>query len=413
MSTAALSCRFCAAPLTRSFADLGATPLSNAYLTKEQLDRPEPSYPLHARVCESCLLVQVEDVVPAEEIFSDYAYFSSYSDSWVAHARRYAEMAMARFGLGRDSLVVEVASNDGYLLRHFVERGIPVLGIEPAANVAEAAEAAGVPTRVAFFGEATAHALREEGRAADLLAGNNVLAHVPDLNDFVAGLRIALADGGVLTMEFPHLLRLIEEVQFDTIYHEHFSYYSLLAVERIFAAHGLALFDVEQLPTHGGSLRIFAQHADTGRRPEAPGLAEVRMLEAKAELDRIEAYDGFAPRVEKVRDDLLAFLDTARAEGRTVAAYGAAAKGNTLLNFCGIGSDRIAFVADRSPHKQGRFLPGSHIPVVAPEHIDAARPDYLLVLPWNLREEIMTQAAQIRDWGGRFVTAIPELTVLP
>ncbi len=406
-------CRFCGTTLTHTFADLGRTPLANSYVALDTELSEDPTYPLHARVCGECLLVQVEDVVPAEDIFSDYAYFSSYAQSWVEHARKYADMAIERFGLGSGSSVIEVASNDGYLLQHFANQNIPVLGIEPAANVAEAAEARGVPTRTAFFGAALAQSLRDEGIHADLLAGNNVLAHVPDLNDFVSGLAILLAEDGVLTMEFPHLLRLIEDVQFDTIYHEHYSYFSLLVVERVFARHGLKLFDVEELPTHGGSLRIFAGRADGPDRRESTGLQAVRAAERTARLDRVETYTGFQPRVEAVREGLRAFLEQAARDGKQVAAYGAAAKGNTLLNFCGITADQISFVADVSPHKQNHLLPGSRIPVMAPEHLKTARPDHVLILPWNLKTEITTDHAYVRAWGGTFVIAVPELTVLP
>jgi SAM-dependent methyltransferase len=406
-------CRFCGEALTRSFADLGETPLANSYLEPGADLAAEQRYPLHARICENCLLVQVEDVVPAEAIFSDYAYFSSYAESWVTHARNYAEMAIARFDLSASSQVIEVASNDGYLLQHFIPHGIPVLGIEPAANVAEAAEARGVPTRTAFFGEELARSLRADGIAADLLVGNNVLAHVPDLNDFVAGLSHLLAETGVLTMEFPHLLRLIEDVQFDTIYHEHFSYFSLLVVERVFGAHGLTVFDVETLPTHGGSLRVFAHRTDGAKREAGEGLKRVRTAEAEAGLDRLESYTDFQPRVEAVRDGLHAFLNDARNDGIAVVAYGAAAKGNTLLNFCGVAADDISFVADVSPHKQGHLLPGSHIPIVDPGEIRETRPGYVLILPWNLTREIMDSHAYIGDWGGRFVIAVPELTVMP
>ena len=408
----ALTCRLCGAPLTHSFIDLGATPLANSYLSARDLDRPEQAYPLHARVCDSCRLVQVEDAVPPDAIFSEYAYFSSYAHSWVAHAKRYAEAMAPRLGLDKSSLVVEVASNDGYLLQHFVAMGIPVLGIEPAANVAEAAEAIGVPTRVLFLGAATARQLAAEGVAADLLAGNNVLAHVPDLNDFVAGLAILLKPDGVLTMEFPHLLRLVEGVQFDTIYHEHFSYLSLLAVERAFARHGLAVFDVEEVPTHGGSLRVFARHAASTAHPDRPGVQAVRDRETAAGMAGDAFYDGFAPRVAAVRTGLFAFLDRARADGKTVAAYGAAAKGNTLLKYCGIGADRVAFVVDANPHKQGHWLPGSRLPIMAPAHLKVAQPDYVLILPWNLKRDIAADHAYIGDWGGRFVVAVPALDIL-
>ncbi|MEP4379671.1 MAG: class I SAM-dependent methyltransferase [Alphaproteobacteria bacterium] len=406
------ACRFCGEVLRTSFADLGATPLANSYLDNADPGTPDPSYPLHARVCDNCLLVQAEDVVPAEEIFSEYAYFSSFSTSWVAHAEAYTKMATKRFDLDSSSSVVEVASNDGYLLQHFVKAGIPVLGIEPAANVAEAAEANGVPTMAAFFGLELADALRSKGTQADLLLGNNVLAHVPDLNDFVAGLARLLAEDGVLTMEFPHLARLIEHAQFDTIYHEHFSYFSLLVVEKVFARHGLRLFDVEELPTHGGSLRIFASHADGAARPEGSGLAKVRRDEAAMGLDKVASYAGFQARVEAIRDGLLAFLAKAGDDGKSVAAYGAAAKGNTLLNYCGVDAALIDFVADVSDQKQGKFLPGSHIPIVAPARLRDTKPDFVLILPWNLKREITVAHDYIAEWGGRFVVAVPELTIL-
>jgi len=407
-----LACRFCGESLRTSFADLGETPLANSYLDDAEPSTADPHFPLHARVCDSCFLVQVEDVVPAEEIFSDYAYFSSFSASWVAHAAAYTKMAIERFGLGPSSSVIEVASNDGYLLQHFVKAGIPVLGIEPAANVASTAEANGVRTLTAFFGLDLATSLRDKGTEADLLLGNNVLAHVPDLNDFVAGLAHLLSARGVLTMEFPHLARLIEDAQFDTIYHEHFSYFSLLVVEKVFARHGLRLFDVEELPTHGGSLRIFATRSDGDPRPVGSGLAKVRRDEAALALDRIESYAGFQARVEAIRDGLLAFLQKTHADGKSVAAYGAAAKGNTLLNYCGVNESRIDFVADVSDQKQGKFLPGSRIPIVAPDRLRDTQPDYVLILPWNLKREITAAHDYIAEWGGRFVVAVPELTIL-
>lgn len=413
MTTDTPNCRFCGTPLTESFADLGKTPLANSYVDPAHAGTPDPVYPLHARVCGECLLVQVEDVVPAEHIFSDYAYFSSYSKSWVDHARNYADMAIERFGLDQSSSVIEVASNDGYLLQHFAARDIPVLGIEPAANVARVAEAKGIETRTAFFGAAFAQALRDEGIQANLLAGNNVLAHVPDLNDFVSGLAQLLAEDGVLTMEFPHLLRLIEDVQFDTIYHEHYSYFSLLVVERVFAQHGLRVFDVQELSTHGGSLRVFAGRADGPDRGESAGLENVRASETAARLGQLKTYAGFQPRVECVRDDLLAFLERARTDGKTVAAYGAAAKGNTLLNYSGVDAGQIAFVADVSPEKQNKLLPGSRIPITAPEHLKTAKPDHVLILPWNLKSEITSSHSYVRDWGGDFVIAVPQLMVLP
>jgi len=406
-------CRFCGEPLTQTFADLGTMALANSYLAAlEDADR-EQAYPLHARVCGACRLVQVDDVVPPDAIFSDYAYFSSNSRTWVDHARAYTQMARQRFALTPQSQVVEIASNDGYLLQHFVAADIPVLGVEPAANVAEAAEAAGVPTRVAFFGRETAQQLRNEGFSADLLLGNNVLAHVPDLNDFVAGLALLLKDDGVLTMEFPHLLRLIEDVQFDTIYHEHFSYFSLLTVEQVFARHGLRLFDVEELPTHGGSLRIFACREESSRQADGGGLTTVRDAESRAGLDGDDIYARFQDRVSAVRDGLRAFLDSAREDGKRLAAYGAAAKGNTLLNFCGVGAGDLPYVVDVSPHKQGRYLPGSHIPIRPLEHLREDRPDYVLILPWNLRDEITADHGYIGDWGGKFVVAVPEIEIEP
>jgi len=407
-----LACRFCGTELTHTFVDLGATPLANAYLKESDLAVAEPRYPLHARVCGECFLVQVESAVPPEEIFGDYAYFSSYAASWVDHARRFAEASIERFGLDSASRVVEVASNDGYLLRHFVAKNIPVLGVEPAANVAAAAEQAGVPTEVRFFGQETARDLLARDLAADLLVGNNVLAHVPDLNDFVAGLALLLKPDGVLSMEFPHLLRLIEGVQFDTIYHEHFSYFSFFAVERIFACYGLSVFDVERLPTHGGSLRVYAQLADGAARPVSATVSILRLEERTAGLDRLQAYRGFADKVAGVKTELLDFLRAAKAEGKAVAAYGAAAKGNTLLNTCGVDRELIDYVVDRSPHKQGHYLPGSRLPIHAPERIFETKPDYVLILPWNLRAEIVKSMDHIRDWGGRFVVPIPKVEVL-
>ncbi len=407
------SCRGCGTTLSHTFVDLGDTPLANSYPAAADLDQPDRRYPLHARVCHDCFLVQVEAVVPSEDIFSDYVYFSSYSESWVAHARRFARMARERFALGGDSLVVEVASNDGYLLRHFVDDGIPVLGVEPAANVAAVAEAAGVPTKVRFFGRQAADDLIADGKAADLVVGNNVLAHVPDLNDFVAGLGTLTKPAGVISLEFPHLLRLMADVQFDTIYHEHFSYFSLTALEPVLARHGLRLFDVETLATHGGSLRLFACHADCDQHKDGPGLEAVRDAERKAGFDQLSAYTGFAARVAAVKGALLAFLETAKRGGKSVAAYGAAAKGNTLLNTCGVDTDLIDYVVDASPHKQGRYLPGSRLPIVAPHRLSETKPDYVLILPWNLRDEIIGQNSAVHDWGGRFVVPIPTATVVP
>jgi SAM-dependent methyltransferase len=411
--TATPACRFCATPLTHTLVDLGDQPLANSYLTPEALAAgTEQSFPLHARVCPACFLVQVDDVVPAEAIFDhDYAYFSSFSPSWVAHALRYAQAMVERLSLGPDSLVVEIASNDGYLLQHFVALDVPVLGIEPAGATAEAARARGVETEVAFFNEETAVRLAARGVRADLMAANNVLAHVPDISGFVAGFRHVLKPEGVLTFEFPHLLNLIEQVQFDTIYHEHFSYLSLLAVEAVLQAGGLRPFDVELLPTHGGSLRLFCCHAGAGFQDTA-ALAALREREAAAGLDQIATYEGFTPRVEAVRASFLDFLRTAQAEGRRVAAYGAAAKGNTFLNYCGVTAPQIVAAFDANPVKQGRYLPGSHVPVLAPDAAGDVRPDYLLILPWNLQAEIRQQLAYIADWGGRFVVASPATRVL-
>jgi SAM-dependent methyltransferase len=406
-------CRFCRAPLTHTFVDLGDQPLANSYLTAEELAAgTERAFPLHARVCSNCFLVQVDDVVPADAIFdAGYAYFSSYSESWVEHARRYADAMSAQFDLGPDSLVVEVASNDGYLLQHFVAKDIPVLGVEPTANTAEAARAKGIPTEVVFFGEASGRDIAARVGRADLMAANNVLAHVPDISDFVAGFREVLKDEGVLTFEFPHLLNLIEKVQFDTIYHEHFSYLSLLAVEQVLRANGLRPFDVELLTTHGGSLRLFVCHAGSGRE-ETDALKALRQREADAGLDRIETYAGFTPRVEAVRASFRAFLDRAKAEGKRVAAYGAAAKGNTFLNYARATPADIEAAFDANPAKQGRYLPGSHVPILSPAEVAALKPDYLLILPWNLKDEIMGQMARIRGWGGQFVTASPETKVV-
>ena len=405
-------CRFCATPLEHDFVDLGMLPLSNAFLEAHDLNRMERFYPLHAYVCGECFLVQLEEFESPDEIFRDYVYFSSYSDSWLAHAREFAARATDRFGLDTNSLVVEIASNDGYLLQYFKEQGIPVLGIEPAGNVAQVAIDAGIDTVTEFFGVVLARRLRDARQGCDLLVGNNVLAHVPDLNDFVAGLELLLADDGALSMEFPHLLQLVAHTQFDTIYHEHFSYFSLLAVRRIFRHHGLEIFDVEELPSHGGSLRIYVQHPDGGH-PHRDSVERLLARERDAGLDRLEIYRHFSERVHAVKRDLLEFLIEARRAGHRVAGYGAPAKGNTLLNFCGVGTDFIEYTVDRSPHKQGRFLPGTHIPVHSPERIAQTKPDYVLILPWNLQDEIVAQMTHIRSWGGRFVVPIPRLAVLP
>lgn len=406
------SCRFCGSPLEQSFCDLGMSPLANSYLTADQLNEPEVFYPLHAYVCSTCFLVQLAEFTSAEFIFSDYAYFSSYSQSWLEHARKYARSVIDRFRLDGSSSVVEIASNDGYLLQYFVDAGVPCLGIEPAKNVALVAEERGINTRVGFFGESLAEELVADGLQADLLIGNNVLAHVPDLNDFVTGMSRLLAPGGVITMEFPHVLELIENNQFDTIYHEHFSYFSLLIVIRVFASHDLRLFDVERLSTHGGSLQIYACHAENAGHVTSPRMDELIQVERTAGLDNLEGYRAYTERVKRTKRALVRFLVDARDDGLTVAAYGAPAKGNTLLNYCGVRDDLLDYAVDRSPHKQGRFLPGTHVPIHAPDHVRDTRPDYLLILPWNLRDEVVEDMSYIRDWGGRFVVPVPELAVI-
>jgi SAM-dependent methyltransferase len=396
-----------------TMADLGLQPASNAFVASLADASQEKRYPLRAKVCESCKLVQVDYDVAPQELFGNYVYFSSYSDEWLAHAKAYCEMARRRFGLGARSLVVELASNDGYLLRNFIEMGVPVLGIDPSGSVAAAAEKIGVPTLVEFFGEGLAKKLLADGRQADLIIANNVLAHVPLLNDFVAGIALLLKDKGTVTIEFPHLLELIEHVEFDTIYHEHYSYFSLYALEQVFSRHGLRLYDAERLSTHGGSLRIYASHSKRVDLEDSPLLRELRAAESAAGLADLPTYLRFAERVENCRHSLLAFLAAAKCDGKTVAAYGAAAKGNTLLNFCGVTPADIAVVADRNPHKQSKFLPGTHIPVVSPQALLEARPDYVLILPWNLQAEIREQLQLIRTWGGRFVTPVPVVHIYP
>ncbi len=396
----AIRCRFCDAELHHVFADLGVSPLSNAFLRAQQLEHRETFYPLTVYVCAQCLLVQLPASETPENIFGDYAYFSSYSDSWLAHARDYCRSMIARLGLDAATQVVEIASNDGYLLQYFLEAGVPVLGVEPAANVAAVAQEKGIETVVRFFGVETARALAADGRKAKLLLGNNVLAHVPDLNDFVAGVKILLDAGGVITMEFPHLMRLIDGNQFDTIYHEHFSYFSLLAVQKIFAAHGLTIVDVDELPTHGGSLRIHARHTEEHGGTTDNRVAALLAAEREFGLDRIETYARFAEQVRKTKRDLLSFLIRAREEGKQVVGYGAPAKGNTLLNYCGIRADFIDYTVDRSPHKQGLFLPGTRIPIHAPDRIRETKPDFILILPWNLKDEVIGQMADVRAWGG-------------
>ena len=406
-------CRFCGSPLTHTFADLGMSPISNAFLRREQLNLKESFYPLHAYVCEGCLLVQLEQFESPSAIFNnDYAYFSSFSDSWLKHAKDYTDAMIRRFRFDRSSFVVELASNDGYLLQYFVERAIPVLGVEPSANVAEAARKKGIDTLVEFFGVSAAKELVAKGRRADLLLGNNVLAHVPDLNDFVAGMKLLLKQGGIITMEFPHLLRLMQDNQFDTIYHEHYSYFSFLTVEKIFARHGLTLFDVEGLPTHGGSLRIYGKHSEDDRKLVTGAVKDLISEERRFGLEKLTTYDEFADRIRKTKRKFLQFLIKAKENGKSLAAYGAPAKGNTLLNYCGVRTDFIDYTVDRSPHKQGLFLPGTHIPIYAPCQIFKTKPDYLIVLPWNIKDEIVEQMKGIRQWGGKFVVPIPIAEVI-
>jgi SAM-dependent methyltransferase len=430
------ACRLCGAPLEHVVADLGVSPVSNDFLREEDLGRMEPFYPLCALVCEVCLLVQLEAFEPPEKIFSDdYAYFSSFSTGWLDHARRYTDAIVERLGLGAESKVVEIASNDGYLLQYFVARGIPVLGVEPTANTAAAAIAKGVPTEVRFFGSETAADLHRAGHAADLLIANNVLAHVPDLNDFVEGLSLLLAPEGVLTIEFPHLLRLLEEAQFDTIYHEHYSYFSLLTASRALERHGLAIFDVEEVPTHGGSLRIYAGHApgaliwqNEWSRPEPPVVSdlgatprgepgervrELRERERAAGLEELPTYLAFAERVRREKREIVRFFIEQKEAGVSIAGYGAPAKGNTLLNYCGIGRDFIDYTVDLNPHKQGRYLPGTHIPIRDPDEIRRTQPALVFILPWNLREEVIEQLAFVREWGGRFAARSPSIRIFP
>jgi SAM-dependent methyltransferase len=407
------NCLFCAEPLRRTVVDLGMSPLCESYLTADQLNRVEPFYPLHVWVCERCFLVQVEEYVRPEGIFTEYAYFSSYSDSWLAHMEAYSDMIVERLRLGSHSKVIELGSNDGYLLQYFVAKGIPVLGVEPARNVAQTAIARGVPTVSKLFGRQTARELVAEGGQADLVCGANVLAQVPDVNDFVGGIKLLLKPGGVVTVEFPHLMRLMAENQFDTIYHEHFSYFSFLSAERIFAAHGLTLFDVEELPTHGGSLRIYARHADDTAKSVAERATKLRAREVSAGLDRLETYDSFTAQVHETKRRLLEFLIGARRKGKRISGYGAPGKGNTLLNYCGVRTDFLDYTVDRNSYKHGRFLPGTHIPIFPPEKIKETRPDYVLILPWNLKDEIMDQLSYIRNWGGEFIVPIPDVKIYP
>ncbi len=413
MAVSGARCRFCDAPLQSTFVDLGMSPLCQTVISEDQANKMEPFYPLHAYVCGGCFLVQVEEIVPPDEIFSDeYPYLSSYSDSWVEHARKYVEMISDRLRLGRESQVVEIASNDGYLLQHFVAKGIPCLGVEPAANVAEIAKQKGVESEVCFFGEESAKRIARERRKADLILGNNVLAHVPNIHDFVQGLKELLSEQGTVTMEFPHLLRLMQLNQFDTIYHEHFSYLAFFVVEKIFAAHGLTLYDVDELPTHGGSIRIYARHTADLTKPVSAAVEKLRAEEFEAGLDRLETYASFTEQVKETKRALLDFLIKAHREGKQVVGYGAPGKGITLLNYCGIREDFLRYTVDRNPLKQGHYTPGTHIPIFPPEKIRETKPDYVLILPWNLKDEISSQHAYIAEWGGRFVVPIPRVEVL-
>lgn len=411
-NTAAAGCRFCGTPLTRTFLDLGMSPLCQSHLEAGQLNEGEEFYPLHVFLCEKCLLVQLQQYVTPDKIFSEYAYFSSFVETLVRLAEKYTSEVVPRFGLGPHSKVIEIASNDGYLLQHFVRRGIPVLGIEPAANVAKAAEQKGVPSLVRFFGVETARALVAEGVSADLLLGNNVLPHVPDLHDFVGGLKILLKPSGVITIDFQHLLRMMQGNQFDTVYQEHYSYLSFTFVTKLFAHHGLTLFDVEDVPTHGGSLRIFARHADAPGEAISPRVAALLELEEREGMNGLEFYADFEQRVKQTKRKLLSFLIQAKSEGKSIVGYGAAGKTNTLFNYCGIRQDFLDYVVDRNTYKQGKFLPGTHIPILAPERIRETRPDYLFIGPWNLVDEIVQQTSYIREWGGQWIVPIPELKVL-
>ena len=408
-----VTCRFCGHAIRHTFVDLGMSPLCQTHITSEQLNHMEPFYPLHAYVCERCFLVQLEEFVAPGEIFSEYAYFSSYADSWVEHARQYAELMCQRFGIDVSSRVVEIASNDGYLLQHFVAKGVPVLGVEPAANVAEVAIKKGIHTVVKFFGRKTARELAAESGKPDLLLGNNVLAHVPDLNDFVAGMKILLGESGVITMEFPHLLELMQHNQFDTIYHEHFSYFSFTTVTEVFRHHGLTLFDVERMPTHGGSLRIYGRHTEDGSRPVSARARELLAVEERYGIRKLETYAAFAEQVRETKRALLEFLIGAKRAGKRIVGYGAPGKGNTLLNYCGIGTDFLDFTVDRNPHKQGKYTPGTHIPILHPDELIKARPDYVLILPWNLKDEILATIARIPSLkDAQCVVPIPRVEVV-
>jgi hypothetical protein len=406
------ACRFCNTTLENTFVDLGMSPLCESFLPADQLNRMEPFYPLKVYVCSNCFLVQLEEYVSPEHIFTEYAYFSSYSDSWLQHARNYTDLMIERFQLTSKNQVIELASNDGYLLQYFVTKGIPSLGIEPAKNVARVAVEKGIPTITEFFGVKLARKLAQEGQNADLLLGNNVLAQVPDINDFVAGMKIALKPHGVITMEFPHLMRLIDGNQFDTIYHEHFSYFSFIAVERIFAEHGITLFDVEELKTHGGSIRIYGRHVEETAKPVSDRVLEMTDREIRAGYNRMEVYSTFAEKVKDTKQKILRILIDLKHQGKRVVGYGAPGKGNTLLNYCGIRSDFLDYTVDRSPYKHGRFTPGTHIEIFPPEKIRQDRPDYLFILPWNLKDEIIRQMSFIREWGGKFIVPIPEAEII-
>lgn len=404
-------CRLCGALLEKTFVNLGMSPLCESFLSADQLDLMEPYYPLHTLVCSDCYLVQLREYVSPQHIFQEYAYFSSYSTTWVAHAKAYCEMIAARLSLGPESLAVELASNDGYLLQHFLPLGIPVLGIEPAANVAKVAIDKGISTRTDFFGERLARQLLDEGKQADLICGNNVLAQVPDLNDFVAGMKILLKPEGVITLEFPHLKRLIEENQFDTIYHEHFSYFSFVTIERMAERHGLKLIDVEELQTHGGSLRVYLAHS-VSSRVRGPRVAELLRREERLGFRDLETYSRFDNQVRRTKRRLLEFLIKAKEQGKTICGYGAPGKGNTLLNYCGIGPDFLDFTVDRNPYKHGCFTPGQHIPIYSVDALDCSKPDYVLILPWNLKDEIISQMRHIGEWGAKFVVPVPEIEVI-
>lgn len=408
-----MHCRFCKTELTDTFIDLINSPASNSFLTKEQLNEPEAYYPLKVYTCPKCFLVQVDEYKKSDAIFnSDYVYFSSYSTSWLQHAKKYADKMCDRFGFNNNSLVIEIASNDGYLLQYFKEKNVPVLGIEPTSNTAEVAKGKGIETVVDFFGTALAKNLADKGTRADLLLGNNVLAHVPDIVDFVKGMKTILKDNGVITMEFPHLMQLVDNNQFDTIYHEHFSYLSFYTVKEIFAAQGLEMFDVEEIPTHGGSLRIYAKHKEDSSKAISPNVEALLLKEKNKGMTSMEYYNNFQDKALKIKLDLLGFLLEQKRNKKSVAGYGAAAKGNTLMNYCGIKNDLIDFVVDANPHKQNKFLPASHIPVVNEAHLKAQKPEYVIIFPWNLKEEIVNQLAYIKDWGGKFVIPIPQLQIL-